>query len=69
MEFVDDVVDDLGSREELNYIHEILEIGTGADRQFRVYQQTGDMTKVVDYIVNETEAGLTEELTGAGAAQ
>jgi len=33
LEFVDDVVDELNSREEINYIHEILETGTGADRQ------------------------------------
>jgi carboxylate-amine ligase len=53
--FVDDVVDDLGSREEVNRIHWILENGSGADRQLRVYQETGDLTKVVDYIIAETE--------------
>ena len=42
----------------LNYIHEILENGSGADRQLRVFQETGDLKKVVDYIVEETEAGL-----------
>ena len=61
LEFVDDVVDELGSREELNYIHKILESGSGADRQLRVFQETGDLKKVVDYIVEETEAGLEEE--------
>jgi glutamate---cysteine ligase / carboxylate-amine ligase len=61
LEFIDDVVDELGSREELNYIHEILEKGSGADRQLRVYEQTGDFKKVVDYIIEETEAGLEEE--------
>jgi glutamate---cysteine ligase / carboxylate-amine ligase len=60
LEFVDDVVDELGSREELNYIHEILKNGSGADRQLRVFEQTGDLKKVVDYIVEETEAGLEE---------
>jgi glutamate---cysteine ligase / carboxylate-amine ligase len=60
LEFVDDVVDELGSREELNYIHQILEQGSGADRQLRVFQQTGDLKKVVDYIIEETEAGLAE---------
>ncbi len=29
LEFVDDVVDELGSREELNYVHTILDDGTG----------------------------------------
>jgi carboxylate-amine ligase len=61
LEFVDDVVDELDSREELNYIHEILEKGSGADRQLRVFQETGDLKKVVDYIIAETEAGLEEE--------
>ncbi len=58
--FVDDVVDELGSREELNYIQRILETGTGADRQLRVFQETNDLKKVVDYIIEETEAGLFE---------
>ncbi len=61
LDFVDDVVDELGSREELNYIHEILERGSGADRQLRVFQETGDLKKVVDYVIEETEAGLAEE--------
>jgi len=29
LDFVDDVVDELDSRQELNYVHEILERGTG----------------------------------------
>ena len=61
LEFVDDVVDELDSREEINYIHEMLERGSGADRQLRVYQETGDLKKVVDYIIEETEAGLAED--------
>ena len=65
LEFVDDVVDELDSREELNYIHTILEKGSGADRQLRVFQETGDLKKVVDYIIEETEAGLEEEPAAA----
>jgi glutamate---cysteine ligase / carboxylate-amine ligase len=60
LEFIDDVVDELDSREELNYIHQILERGSGADRQLRLFQETGDLKKVVDYIIDETEAGLAE---------
>jgi glutamate---cysteine ligase / carboxylate-amine ligase len=60
LDFVDDVVDELDSREELEYIHKIVESGSGADRQLRVFQETGDLKKVVDYIIEETEAGLTE---------
>jgi len=61
LEFVDDVVDELDSREELNYIHTMLETGSGADRQLRVYQETGDLKKVVDYIIEETETGLADD--------
>jgi carboxylate-amine ligase len=38
----------------------MLENGSGADRQLRVYQETGDLKKVVDYIIEETESGLAE---------
>lgn len=58
MEFVDDVIDELGSREDINYIKEILKNGTGADRQLKVFHETQDLTKVVDYIIEETHFGL-----------
>jgi carboxylate-amine ligase len=67
LDFVDDVVDELGSREEINYIHEILKNGTGADRQLRVFHETGDLKKVMDYIIEETEAGVTEAPAAAPA--
>ncbi len=60
LHFVDDVVDELGSRREINYIHRILEMGSGAERQLRVFRDTDDLKKVVDYIIDETEAGLAE---------
>jgi glutamate---cysteine ligase / carboxylate-amine ligase len=60
LEFIDDVVDELDSREELNYIHTILEHGTGADRQLNVFKQTGDLKKVVDYMAEETEVGVVD---------
>ncbi|HPW61168.1 MAG TPA: carboxylate-amine ligase [Cyclobacteriaceae bacterium] len=58
LDFVDDVVDDLGSRNHINYIRTILEYGTGADRQLAVFNATGNMEKVVDYITDETVRGL-----------
>jgi carboxylate-amine ligase len=61
LSFVDDVVDELGSREEINYVHEILAHGTGADRQLKVFEQTKDLKKVVDYMVEETRVGVFEE--------
>ena len=69
LHFVDDVVDELGSRDEINYIHRILENGTGADRQLKVFQETNDLKKVVDYMVQETKHGLSEEVhAGSGVA-
>ena len=56
--FVDDVLDELGSREEVEYIRTIMKMGTGADRQLQVYRDTGDMKAVVDYIIEETEVGV-----------
>jgi carboxylate-amine ligase len=61
LSFVDDVVDELGCREEINYVHEILAHGTGADRQLKVFEQTNDLKKVVDYMVEETRLGVFEE--------
>lgn len=58
LHFVDDVVDDLGSRNEINYVYKMLENGSGADRQLRVFRETGDLKKVVDYIISETEADV-----------
>lgn len=58
LEFIDDVVDELGSREEINYIYKILNEGSGADRQIKVFEETGDMKKVVDYIIEETYIGI-----------
>ena len=59
--FVDDVVDELGSREEVEYIRTIMKMGTGADRQLQVYQDTLDMKAVVDYIIEETEVGVGKD--------
>jgi carboxylate-amine ligase len=58
LEFVDDVVDELGSREEINYIRHIIKEGTGAERQLKVFNETNDLKAVVDYIVKETNSGL-----------
>jgi carboxylate-amine ligase len=50
LDFIDDVVDELGSRHFINYVHTMLERGTGADRQLKVYEETGSLESVVDYI-------------------
>jgi carboxylate-amine ligase len=57
--FVDDVVDELGSRKEVEGLNWILQNGSGADRQLAVYEKTGgDLKQVVDYICEETSHGL-----------
>ena len=58
LHMIDDGVDELGSRDEIDYIHEMLKMGSGADRQLRVFRETGDLKKVVDYIVEETKVGV-----------
>jgi len=58
LHLIDDVVDELGSRDEIDYIHEMLKMGSGADRQLKVFHETGDLKKVVDYIVEETRVGV-----------
>lgn len=54
LEFVDDVLDDLGSRKEVEHIHAILQRGTSAEEQLRVYRETNDLTAVVDRLMELT---------------
>jgi carboxylate-amine ligase len=67
--FVEDVADELGSRDEIGYIERILDEGTGADRQLRVFAETGDLKAVVDYMIEQTEEGLTIPVEAATARQ
>jgi carboxylate-amine ligase len=56
--FLGDVVDDLGTRTEVEYAFQILENGTSADRQIRTFDRTGDLKAVVDQLIVETEEGV-----------
>lgn len=58
LDFIDDVVDPLGSRHAIKYVNQILENGTGADRQLKVYEQSNSMVDVVDYLHDQFLAGL-----------
>jgi len=65
LELIDDVVDDLGSRDEVEHVHNILRDGTSADKQLRVYRENGGeenhdeaMRAVVDHLVAETRRGV-----------
>jgi carboxylate-amine ligase len=50
LDFVDDTLNDLGSRDTLSAIDSLFKAGTGADRQLAVYQQNNSLIDVVDYI-------------------
>jgi len=58
LEFIDDVVDALGSRREAEYLETIVREGTSADRQIRVWKETGHFHTVVDMVASETIAGV-----------
>jgi glutamate---cysteine ligase / carboxylate-amine ligase len=59
LDFVDDVVDDLGSRSQMQYLRGWIEQGdTGADRQIGVWEATRDLRAVVDFLIEETRRGL-----------
>ncbi len=56
--FIGDVVDELGSRKEVEYAYRILEGGTSADRQLATFQRTGNLHAVVDQLIDETAEGV-----------
>ena len=65
LDILDDVVDDLGSRKEVEYVRTILKEGTSADRQLAVYYKHGGdenreeaLKAVVDHLILETKRGL-----------
>lgn len=58
LDFVDDVLDELGCRAECEAVKDILKSGTGADRQLKVYRETKDLKKVVEYIIDSTTEGI-----------
>ncbi|HET6230318.1 MAG TPA: carboxylate-amine ligase [Longimicrobiaceae bacterium] len=70
--FIDDVVDELGSRAEVEYAFKILDEGSSADRQIAVFERTGDFKAVVDHLIAETAEGVdiprnpSRELGGEG---
>jgi carboxylate-amine ligase len=62
--FIDDVLDELGSRREVEYAFRILREGTSADRQIATYERTNDFKAVVDQLIEETEAGVVSQPVG-----
>ncbi len=57
--FLRDVIDELGTRKEVEYAYTIMANGTSADRQLKTYHESGqDLRAVVDRIVAETREGV-----------
>ncbi len=67
VDLLDEVVDELGSREAVAFARTIARQGSSADRQLRVYRErlaqgASDkeaLVAVVDHLVSETRGGLT----------
>lgn len=68
LDFVDDVLDPLGSRKEVEHIHTILQRGTSADEQLRVYRETNDLKAVVDRLMELTVENVPT-FSGVSVAQ
>jgi glutamate---cysteine ligase / carboxylate-amine ligase len=58
--FIGDIVDELGSRKEVEYAFRILENGSSADRQVATFNRTGELKDVVDQLIRETSEGVVE---------
>ena len=58
LEILSDVVDELGTGEEIEYIRTMLKEGTSADRQLATYEKTESLEAVVDMLAEETMMGL-----------
>ena len=67
--FIDDVVDELGSRREVEYAFKIMREGTSADRQLATYDATGDLKAVVDRLIAETGEGVRPDVASAYAVK
>ena len=57
LDYVDEVVDELGSRHEIDYLRQVLDdpLGNGADRQVAVYKESGgDIEAVQRFLIEQT---------------
>ena len=57
LQLLEDVMDEQGIRRDAEHVRTILESGTSADRQLRVWRETGDLRAVVDHVIRETREG------------
>ncbi len=65
LDFVEDVVDGLGSSREMNYLRTLLNnsTGTGADRQIAAYQKNNDVNEVLALLIEQTMEGVELDQT------
>jgi carboxylate-amine ligase len=58
LDFLDPVLDHLGSRHRVMNVHKMLENGTGADRQLKVFENTKSLKEVAAYINSQFLHGI-----------
>ena len=58
LDFLDPVLDHLGSRHRISYVNKMLENGTGADRQLAVFEKTKSLVEVAKYINSQYLFGI-----------
>ena len=57
--FLRDVIDELGTRKEVEYAYTIMKEGSSADRQLRAYRDSGDNIRAVaEQLIAETREGV-----------
>lgn len=64
LDFVDDVLDDLGTRRDIDYLRSLVDSprGTGADRQIAAYRETGSIHEVMRLLMEQTIRGIPVEV-------
>lgn len=62
--FLGDVLDELGTRQEVEYAYHILRNGSSAQRQLATYARTKDLRAVVDQLITETAEGVCDIALG-----
>jgi len=68
LDLVSRAAEELGATQELAHIETILNEGSAADRALRVFADTGDLNKVVDHMIEETEEGVFEAVRASAGS-
>ncbi len=71
LDFVDEIVDELGTRQEMTYLRSLLADprGTGADQQIAVYKETGSLQAVTHFLMRQTREGIEDDLPAQSAGR